>query len=376
MGSNARTRVLVTGATGKIGHHVVDELLARGYQVRALTSKRIAKVPAGDRLEWCQLDFQESLDFDPLVRECAAVIHLAAEISVIERMQRSNVEATRALAEASECAGVKFFCYTSSVAVYGSSRRRRVLEDSPVLTTDRDVRSEYWAPEGLRCYGRTKLRGELAITAVAHNVEYVILRPSTVVDIQDLVNLGCRSKVSKSATSSRHAHHIYVCDVVDAILWFMERSLTRSQPSPGVSKFNLSEDDFPINTWGQIFKTVYEITGDRRWRVALTIPRSFQWLLAVIRYRMLLLRYPYGLMLFSSDKLRTAGYTIRFGMSHALDLFFSQLAPAGASAMPDTRSIGPAQDAPSKLSDPISLLQASPENVETQISGNRAVADL
>lgn len=346
MGSNAPTRVLVTGATGKIGHHVVDELLSRGYQVRALTSKQIAKAPASDRLEWCQLNFQESLDFDPLVRDCAAVIHLGAEIFVMERMQRSNVDATRALAEASERAGVKFFCYTSSAAVYGSSRRRRVLEDSPVLTTDRDVRSEYWAPEGLRCYGRTKLQGELAIAAVAHNVEYVILRPTTVVDVQDLVNLGCRSKVSKSVNSSRHAHHIYVRDVVDAILWFMERGLTRSQPSPGVSKYNLSEDDFLINTCGQISKTAYHITGDRRWRVALTVPRSFQWLLVVIRYRMLLLRYPYGLMLFSGDKLRTAGYTIRFGMSHVLDLFFSQLAPVGASVMPDTRSIGPAQEAP------------------------------
>lgn len=354
MGSNAGTRVLVTGATGRIGRHVVDELLARGYQVRALTSKRIAKVPASDRLEWCQLDFQESLDFDPLVRECAAVLHLGAEINVMERMERSNVEATRALAEASERAGVKFFCYTSSVAVYGSSRRQRVLEDSPVLTTDRDVRSEYWAHEGLRCYGRTKLRGELAISAMAHNVEYVILRPSTVVDVQDLANLALRSKISKSATSSRYAHHIYVYDVADAILWFMERGLTRNQPSPGVSKFNLAEDDFPINTWGQIFKTAYEITGDRRWRVVLAVPRSFQWPLAVIKCRMLVLRYPYGLMLFSSDKLRTAGYTIRFGMSHALDLFFKELAPAGASTIPDTRSKRSAQDAPAKHSDPIS----------------------
>ena len=145
MRTNAQTRVLVTGATGKIGRHVVDELLARGYQVRALTSKPVAAATASDTLEWCQLDFQESLDFDSLVRECAAVIHLGAETNVKERMQRSNVEATRALAEASERADVKFFCYTSSVSVYGSSRRRRVLEDSPVLTTDRDVRSEYWA---------------------------------------------------------------------------------------------------------------------------------------------------------------------------------------------------------------------------------------
>ncbi len=353
MGSNAQTRVLATGATGKIGRHVVNELLARGYHVRALTSKPIAKVPGSDRLEWCQLDFQESLDFDPLVRGCAAVIHLGAEISVIERMQRSNVEATRSHAEASERAGEKFFCYTSSVAVYGSSRRRRVLEDSPVLTTDRDVRSEYWAGEGLRCYGRTKLQGELAISAVAHNVEYVILRPSVVVDVQDLVKLACRSKVSKYVVSSRHAHHVYVYDVADTILWFMERGLTRNQPSPGVSKFNLSEDDTPINTYGQIFKAAYEITGDRRWRVS-TIPQPFQWLLAVVKFRMLLLRHPYGLMLFSSDKLRTEGYTIRFGMSHALDLFFRGLVPADASAMQDTRSIRSAQDAPAKHSDPIS----------------------
>ena len=74
--SNAQTRVLVTGATGKIGRHVVSELLARGYHVRALTSKPVAAAPVSDRLEWCQLDFQESLDFDPLVRGCAAVIHL------------------------------------------------------------------------------------------------------------------------------------------------------------------------------------------------------------------------------------------------------------------------------------------------------------
>ena len=335
MGSNAQTRVLVTGATGKIGRHVVKELLARGYHVRALTSKPVAAAPASDRLEWCRLDFQESLDFDSLVRECAAVIHLGAETNVIERMQRSNVDATRALAEASERAAVKVFCYTSSVSVYGSSRRRRVVEDTPVLTADRDVRSQYWAGEVLRCYGRTKLQGELAINAVAQKVEYVILRPTVVIDIQDLTELRDWSKAKKDLSGSRHAHHIYVYDVADAILWFVERGLRRDRPLAGVHTFNLSEDDAPVKTYGQIFKTAYEISSDPKWRTT-AVPWPIQWFLAMARFRTLILRQPFGRMLFSREKLRAAGYTIPFGMSHAITVFCEELASTGTSVVTES----------------------------------------
>ena len=330
MKSNTQTRVLVTGATGNIGRHVLNELLARDYQVRALTSKCVTEASVSDRLEWCKLDFQESLDFDSMVQDCAAVIHLGAEIGIVERMQRSNVSATRALAEASERAGVKFFCYTSSVAVYGSSRHRLVLENSPVLTADRDVRNEYWDNEPLRSYGRTKLQGELAISAVAHSVEYVVLRPTVVVDVQDLVELGGWIKAKKHWIGSRYTHHIYVHDVADAILWFMERGLTRDQPSPGVSAFNLSEDDAPINTYGQIFKAAYEVSGDRRWRAA-AMPWPFEWLLTILRYQRIIWRQPFGRMLFSGDKLRKEGYNPRFGMGHAISAFCNKLASASAS---------------------------------------------
>jgi nucleoside-diphosphate-sugar epimerase len=345
MRTNAQTRVLVTGGTGKIGRHVVNELLVRGYQVRVLTSKPVAAATARDRLEWCRLDFQESLDFDSLVRECAAVIHLAAESSVKERMQRSNVAATRALAEASERAGVKVFCYTSSITVYGSSRRRRVPEDSPVLTTDRDVRSEYWAREAMRCYGRTKLQGEFAISAVAQNVEYIVLRPAVVIDIQDLMKLRDWSKARKHLSGSSHAHHIYAYDVVDAILWFMERGLRRDNPVAGVSTFNLSEDDTPIRTFGQIFKAAYKASNDRRWRAA-PMPWPIQWLLMMAKYRILLLRQPLGRMLFSGDKLREAGYNIPFGMPGAIAVFCEELVATGTSAVKDAGSMRSARDAP------------------------------
>lgn len=335
--SNAQSRVLVTGATGMIGGHVIDELLTRGYRVRALSSRRVIEAPASDRLEWCQLDFQKSLDFDPVVRDCAAVIHLAAELDVIERMRRSNVEATRALAQASERAGIEFFCYTSSVSVYGSSRRRRVLENSPVLTTDRDVQNEYWGNEALRSYGRTKLQAEHAIDAVANNVEYVVLRPTVVVDVQQLAELGGWSKLKKQRVGSRDAHHIYVRDVVDAILWFMERSLRRDKPLPGVSTFNLADDDTPFNTYGRIFEAAYETTGDPRWRVTTTMPWPVEWLLLMIRFHRVLFRQPFGRMRFAVDKLRQAGYTPRFGMSRAVAVFCEELASSDTSAVPENR---------------------------------------
>lgn len=325
MDNDVKPRVLVTGGTGRIGRYVIDELLARGYRVRALTSRPVPTADADDQLEWRQLDFNESLEFDPLVSGCAAVLHLGAELRVVDRMQRLNVDATRALAEASERCAVKVFCYTSSVAVYGSSRRRLVSENSPVLTPDRDVRREYWGNEVLRCYGRTKLQGELAIQAAAREVEYIVLRPTVVVNIDDLRGLGDRSKAWKRVVGTRNAHHIYTPDVVDAVLWFMERGLDCDKPTPAVSVFNLSDDEAPNSRYRELFKAGYEASGDNRWNAS-PVPWPSVWLHAIAKNRTLLFRRPLGQMLFVGDKLRREGYKFRFGLAHAIDELCGQLA--------------------------------------------------
>jgi nucleoside-diphosphate-sugar epimerase len=317
--------VLVTGASGKIGRHVVSELRERGYGVRAVTSKAVPDGVGSVGIEWRQLDFHRSLDFDPLVQGCVAVLHLAAEITAVERMQRSNVEATRALAQACERAGVRFLGYTSSVAVYGSSRRGLVTEDSPVLTHDHDVPSEYWAEDYLRCYGRTKLQGELAIREVANSVERAIVRPTVVVDTSDLLALSEWSTVTKQRAAARHAHHIYVRDVADALVWLMEQTLNRDDASSAVRVFNLSEDHAAIRTYGQLFDSAYKATGDKRWRL-LPLPGAVEWLWVILKRRRLILRQPFGRTLFSGDRLIDEGYKFRFGMSHAITEFCGELA--------------------------------------------------
>jgi nucleoside-diphosphate-sugar epimerase len=323
MASPSRARVLVTGASGRIGRHVVAELVQRGYQVRALTSKPLAEMKAkSDGVEWRQLDFHRSLDFDEAVRGCAAVIHLAAEIYAIGKMHRVNVEATQSLVQASEHAGVKVFLYTSSIAVYGSGLQRTITENSPVLTQDKDVKNEYWESGWLRNYGRTKLKGESIIARSAGRVEYVIFRPTKVEDVEDLVTIDDWSRLKKSVVSHRHTHYIYVRDVADAIIWFMERALDRDQPAPGVSIYNLSEDESANRTYAYFFERAHTISG--RYPV-IALPWQLDWLNSFLKSRTFPLRHPLGRMRFSNAKLRAAGYKPRFGMAHAYQLTFEAL---------------------------------------------------
>lgn len=73
-------KVMVTGATGFVGQHVVNELLARGHSVVAIARdiKRAREIPWFDRVEFIQCDLHEG--FKPLFQpECLpnAIVHLA-----------------------------------------------------------------------------------------------------------------------------------------------------------------------------------------------------------------------------------------------------------------------------------------------------------
>jgi nucleoside-diphosphate-sugar epimerase len=317
--------VLVTGASGKIGKHVVKELLQRGFKVRAMTSRQRTGNDLVEGVEWRVKDFANSLDFDSDLAGCDAVIHLAAEIADSSRMQRVNVEATRALARASEKANVAVFCYTSSASVYGNSASRIVTEESPTLTPDNDIKGEYAAPDFLRAYGRSKLQGEIAIHDAARSVEYVILRPTMVVDVDDVLKLSELSPVRKSLTARRHAHYVYIADVAQAIVWSVERGLARDEPRPGVTTYNIAEDDFPESSYEAILRKLRASTGHHAFDVR-PAPQIADALMNAARFRTLPLRYAYGSMLFATDKLRNEGFRPRHGLEQLYRRAIGQIA--------------------------------------------------
>jgi len=161
--------VLVTGATGFLGAYVVDGLLKRGVEVRALVRGEHASLPAGVR----QLRVADLSDRAGLRAACAgveAVIHLAARTHVLrdsardplERFRRVNVEGTRILLREALDAGATRFVYASSVKAVG--------EGSAECWT------EAAAPRPADAYGISKLEAEEVVRREAAGIHAPILR--------------------------------------------------------------------------------------------------------------------------------------------------------------------------------------------------------
>lgn len=123
-------KVLLTGAAGFIGRHVMQELLARGHEVRALDSLR-ADVhtspawtpPAGVTFE--RADVRDAGALDRQLGGVDAVLHLAAKVGLGVDVQdlpdyaSSNDAGTATLLAAMARTGVKRLTLASSMVVYG-----------------------------------------------------------------------------------------------------------------------------------------------------------------------------------------------------------------------------------------------------------------
>lgn len=132
-------RALVTGATGFIGSHLVDMLVAHGWQVRGLVRRQ-----PHPRWTWSASDAEaavgdlhDTASLRAAMAEIDVVFHLAARVTdwgSWKKFESATVEGTRNVLTAAAEARVKRFVHFSTVNVYDDhhARRNRVLtEDSP-----------------------------------------------------------------------------------------------------------------------------------------------------------------------------------------------------------------------------------------------------
>jgi NAD dependent epimerase/dehydratase len=140
-------RILVTGAAGFIGSHLVEELLERGAIVRALVHYNAAS--SVGNLAYLRTAQQWPLDIvagniedsDFVLRAVEGmdiVLHLAALIGIPysyvapRSYVRTNVEGTLNILEAVRRLGARRVVHTSTSEVYGTARREPMDENHPL----------------------------------------------------------------------------------------------------------------------------------------------------------------------------------------------------------------------------------------------------
>jgi nucleoside-diphosphate-sugar epimerase len=180
-------RILVTGAAGFIGSRVVERLLDRGFRnVRcfarpAADRKRIHALtgrPASARVEVFEGNLLSHDDCNAAASGAAVILHLAAgrgEKSFPDAFMNSVVT-TRNLLDAARRHGcLRRFVNVSSFTVYaGSSRRRRLLDESCPIEPHPELRGDAYS------FAKVKQDELVAEYGERFGIPYVIVRPGYV----------------------------------------------------------------------------------------------------------------------------------------------------------------------------------------------------
>lgn len=129
---------LVTGATGLVGSHIVEQLVRGGWRVRGLARSEAAAAAVNAMAATAvRGDVSDARSLQDASSGADVIFHTAAAITQRggwESYRRLNIEGTAAVIDAAAASGARLL-HLSSVAVYGSSGRygsRKTDEDAPL----------------------------------------------------------------------------------------------------------------------------------------------------------------------------------------------------------------------------------------------------
>jgi nucleoside-diphosphate-sugar epimerase len=223
--------ILVTGASGFVGQHVVNALVDRFSRnsIRLFDIKPpLSALPVG--VQFICGAIEEPSDSAESVRGAEVVVHLAAKVQPDSRefleMWRINVEGTRSLYLAAVDCGCKLFVHMSSAGVYGSPVSPNPFNENDVV-------------KPLTPYQRTKWAAEVALrNSDPKDTMLNILRPAGIYGPGSNLEIPGYKKVfarrsTVEVSGGIIVHPTHVRDVVEAIFAILQR------PAPHGTVFNI-----------------------------------------------------------------------------------------------------------------------------------------
>ncbi|MDQ3112411.1 MAG: NAD-dependent epimerase/dehydratase family protein [Bacteroidota bacterium] len=139
--------ILLTGGTGFLGSHIAYELVSKGENIRALKRKNATTAltekifsfyssdpkPLLAKIEWVEGDVLDLGSLEDAMQGVTQVYHSAAIVSFNpkekEKMLQVNIDGTANIVNTAMHAGVKKFCYISSIATLGFTTDGKLIDE-------------------------------------------------------------------------------------------------------------------------------------------------------------------------------------------------------------------------------------------------------
>lgn len=253
-------KVLITGANGFVGSHIVRALVENNYRVIALVRQTSnLKWIAGTPILYRYGSLTDINFLKGCVKDVDVVIHCAGVVRSIDKQGyfSANVDNTKRLCEAIVNANPKLkkFVYISSQAAMGASTidKMRTLDEKEVPVSD---------------YGLSKLEAEKTLKSILKDkVPYTIFRPASVYGPQDkdifiYFNL-VHKHLMPMTTSKRILQLVFVKDVATAII----KSI--NNPKTDNNTYYLADET--CYSWKDVAKTIAK-SVDKKFLVPVLLP--------------------------------------------------------------------------------------------------------
>ncbi|MFY7651653.1 MAG: NAD-dependent epimerase/dehydratase family protein [Chitinophagaceae bacterium] len=234
--------VLVTGATGLVGNHLIQLLLAKKQKVKALYRSKIPAVAYANEVQWVKGDILDIQSLDDALQNVTQVYHCAAVVSFekknMQSLYNTNIEGTANMVNACLTVPNIKMVFVSSVAALGRIRENEMINESMM-----------WTPETSNShYGKTKYLAEMEVwRGIGEGLNAVIVNPSLI--------LGYANWHKGSAAIFKKAYDEFpwftdgvsgfvdVQDVVEAMFQLMNSTI--------------SEQRFVISGGNHAFKSIF-----------------------------------------------------------------------------------------------------------------------